>query len=296
MSKRRSNKLTVLLVPEDNVEPYSFRIDHRLVKFLCFVATILVIHIFVGVFFYWKYADLSSYNKQLTRKNKLLVEDNKRVIALAEQFHSLEKEYQKVRNLLGVNSELDKETGGRTASTRSTLPVEGTDSSQLSETEARLNLTEFKGRYLLTPKKSKLHDYAENIPTLLPVEGFLTSDFNKEGWFVPKTHAGLDVAAKKGSVIRAAGSGVVIFANWTFDLGNLLIIDHGGGILSYYGHNQRLLRKERDYVKKGDPIALLGTSGRSSGPHLHFEIWKDGAPVDPKEFILAFNDKINSNH
>ncbi|MFQ5863721.1 MAG: peptidoglycan DD-metalloendopeptidase family protein [bacterium] len=296
MSKRRSNKLTILIVPEDNVDPYSFRIDHRLLKVFYVVGIILVLHIIFGALFYWKFATLNTYTQQLTRKNKQLQEDNKRVISLAEQFSFLEKEYQKLRNLLGVNSDLEKETGGRVAATQPTLPLENIKSFRLSESKPGPNLAENQGRYLLTPKKSKFHEYAENIPTLLPVEGFLTTDFDKESWFVPKTHAGLDIAAKKGSVIRAAGSGVVIFANWTFDLGNLIIIDHGGEILSYYGHNQRLLKNEKDYVKKGEPIALLGTSGRSSGPHLHFEIWKDGAPVDPKEFILAFNDKINSNH
>ncbi|MFQ5636631.1 MAG: M23 family metallopeptidase, partial [bacterium] len=142
--------------------------------------------------------------------------------------------------------------------------------------------------YLLTPRKSKIHNYAENVPTLLPVKGFLTLDFQKDGWFSPKTHTGVDIVAKKGTLVRAAGGGVVIFSNWTLDLGYLVIIDHGGGLLSYYGHNQRLLKPERTFVKKGEPIALLGTSGKSSGPHLHFEIWNDGVPVDPKEYILAF--------
>jgi murein DD-endopeptidase MepM/ murein hydrolase activator NlpD len=140
----------------------------------------------------------------------------------------------------------------------------------------------------LTTRKRKVDRFPENLPTLLPVEGFLTSDFKKESWFIPKTHTGIDIAAKKGSVVRAAGAGVIIFANWTFDLGNLIIVDHGDGVFSYYGHNQRILKGEKSYVKKGEAIALLGSSGRSSGPHLHFEIWKDGVPVDPKEFILAF--------
>ncbi len=295
MPKRRSNKITVLIVPEDNVEPYSFRIDTRLLKFLYVIGGLLVVHIFVGVVYYWKFAKVNTFNQQLIKRNTQLQEDNKRVIALAEQFYALEKEYNKVRHLLGVEGEFKPETGGRLESTQPTFGVVNVESA-LPESQPNVGLGQTKRRYLLLPREREPKPYAENLPTLLPVEGFLTSEFNKESWFAPSKHAGIDIAAKKGSVIRAAGSGVVIFANWTFDLGNLIIIDHGGGILSYYGHNQRLLKNEKDYVKKGEPIALLGSSGRSSGPHLHFEIWKDGAPVDPMEMILALDDKDNRNH
>jgi len=87
-----------------------------------------------------------------------------------------------------------------------------------------------------------------------------------------------------------------MFANWTYDYGYLIILDHGGGLLSYYGHNQRLLKSERSYVGRGEPIAMLGNSGKSSGPHLHFEIRKDGRPVDPKDYLLAFSDIIATSH
>jgi murein DD-endopeptidase MepM/ murein hydrolase activator NlpD len=121
-------------------------------------------------------------------------------------------------------------------------------------------------------------------------------DFEQSGWFASKNHPGIDIVAKKGTVIRAAGAGVIIFANWTFDLGNLIIIDHGGGVVSYYGHTQRMLQSEKAYVKKGDPIALLGSSGKSSGPHLHFEIRRDGVPIDPKSYVLGFEETIRTNN
>ena len=88
-------------------------------------------------------------------------------------------------------------------------------------------------------------------------------------------------------MIKAAGSGTIVFANWTPDLGNLIIVYHGSDIFTYYAHNMRLLKLE-GMVKKGEPIALLGSSGEtSSGPHLHFEIWRDSKPVDPKEYIFS---------
>jgi murein DD-endopeptidase MepM/ murein hydrolase activator NlpD len=132
--------------------------------------------------------------------------------------------------------------------------------------------------------------YAASLPTLLPVEGFLTTEFSASKWTPPffRSHPGIDIAAKSGSVVLAAGDGQVVFANWTHDLGNLVIIHHGDDVFSYYGHNERLLAHDKMFVKKSEPIALLGNSGKSSGPHLHFEIWKDGVAIDPRQILLAF--------
>jgi murein DD-endopeptidase MepM/ murein hydrolase activator NlpD len=91
----------------------------------------------------------------------------------------------------------------------------------------------------------------------------------------------------EGTPIRAAGSGIVLLANWTDDFGNAIIIAHGYGFFSYYAHAMRLLVTQGSVVRKGDIIALLGSSGISSAPHLHFEIWKNGEPLDPERFIFS---------
>ncbi|MCZ6821072.1 MAG: M23 family metallopeptidase [Calditrichaeota bacterium] len=291
MPKRRSDRISILIVPEDNTEPLSFRLRTRTIKLLYAVAALLVVHVVLGGVFYWKYVKLHSYNQAVIAFNTRLQEDNKRVIALADQFYALEKEYEKVRHLLGV--ERDRPADAAIAGKR--LERIALVDDIVPAVKMDRYVGEFpkkKGSYLLTPQKSKYHDYAENLPTLLPVKGILTQDFQMDGWFGPRRHTGIDVVAKQGTVIRAAGSGTIIFASWTYDLGNLVIINHGNGIFSYYGHNQRILKPEKGYVKKGEPIALLGTSGKSSGPHLHFEIRKDGELVDPKEYILAFNESV----
>ena len=293
--KRRSKRITILIVPEDDAEPISFRVRTGVVKLLYFVGFILVTHMVGGAIFYWKYVDLSKVKSDLIAVNTELQEDNKRVLALEDQFYALENQYSKVKNLLGVEPLAEPENANQIAKRElSTLsdrivPVVSTDVSP------EINSQGTRKSFLLAPTKSKIEDYAENLPTFLPVKGFLTLDFQKDAWFVSKTHPGVDIVARKGSVIRAAGAGAVIFANWTFDLGNLIIIDHGGGLLSYYGHTQRMLKPEKTYAKKGEPIALLGSSGKSSGPHLHFEIRKDGVPMDPKEYVLAFSENVFTN-
>ncbi|MBD2772244.1 murein hydrolase activator EnvC family protein [Iningainema tapete] len=98
-------------------------------------------------------------------------------------------------------------------------------------------------------------------------------------------HTGLDFAASYGSTIRAADSGTVIFAGWYGGYGKAVIIDHGKGITTLYGHTSELLVGEGQTVQRGSAIASVGSTGLSTGPHLHFEVRRDGTPVDPANFL-----------
>ncbi|MEM6449657.1 MAG: peptidoglycan DD-metalloendopeptidase family protein [Cyanobacteria bacterium P01_D01_bin.105] len=123
---------------------------------------------------------------------------------------------------------------------------------------------------------------------LKPSLGPITSHFGNR--FHPvlgysRFHAGTDFGAAHGSPIQAAETGVVIFSGWYGGYGNTLIVDHGGGLTTLYAHASRLAVKEGDIVKKGDAIAAIGTTGLSTGPHLHFEVRRNGKPTDPMKFL-----------
>jgi len=98
-------------------------------------------------------------------------------------------------------------------------------------------------------------------------------------------HAGLDFAAGYGSTIRAADSGTVIFAGWYGGYGKAVIISHSKGITTLYGHTSELYISEGQTVQKGQAIAAVGSTGLSTGPHLHFEVRRDGTPVDPANYL-----------
>lgn len=98
-------------------------------------------------------------------------------------------------------------------------------------------------------------------------------------------HKGLDVAVAYGSDVRAAASGTVIFSGEKGGYGNCVIISHGNGLATLYGHLSELLVKANDAVKSNQVIAKSGNSGRSTGPHLHYEVHKDNTPVNPKLFL-----------
>lgn len=134
--------------------------------------------------------------------------------------------------------------------------------------------------------------YTENIPSVMPVKGFITQTMIRKSGSLLKNHYGIDIAAREGEAIVAAAGGQVIFSGWTPDLGNLIVIYHGNDYITYYGHNQLNLVDSHQYVKRGEVIANIGNTGMSSGPHLHFEIWKEGEPLDP---LFLFPEYYKTN-
>jgi len=111
-----------------------------------------------------------------------------------------------------------------------------------------------------------------------PLRGRITSSFGMR-W--GRMHYGLDIAASHGTTVRAAASGEVIYSGWKGGYGNTVMIDHGNGLVTLYAHNSTLLVRVGQRVSAGQAIARVGSTGRSTGPHLHFEVRIDGKPQDP---------------
>ena len=260
-------------------------------RLLIGVAIVLTIHIIVGGVFYWRYFRVHAENNELERSNSQLLEDNKRVYQLSAEMDRMSKEQAKLLSLLGVDPHakgglsLSLILPGNQAMMAAKIDVPA--ASALAGREPVKEVFVSSGAFTVRRRDNDAR-YAKNMPTLLPVEGVITTEFSRSKDFPFRSHPGIDIAGKRGSVILAAGDGQVVFANWTYVWGNLIIIHHGDNVFSYYGHNDRLLAHDRAFVKKGDPVALLGNSGVSSGPHLHFEVWKDGVAIDPRQILLAF--------
>lgn len=130
----------------------------------------------------------------------------------------------------------------------------------------------------------------DNIPTRAPVNGIITQEFEEDILYGGNVHNGIDISGAIGTPIVAAASGLVVFSGWTNDLGNVIIIVHDNKYVTVYGHNSKNIVKERQIVKRGQLIALLGNSGHSTGPHLHFEIWENTKTKDPRKFIAEYGE------
>jgi len=121
---------------------------------------------------------------------------------------------------------------------------------------------------------------------LLPVHGKLSSPF---GMRSGRLHKGVDITAPPGTEIKVAYSGTVTYTGFLRDYGNVIIVEHGNEVVTVYAHNEINLVKKSDKVNKGDIIARLGSTGRSTGPHLHFEIRVANKPIDPSKIISEIN-------
>jgi murein DD-endopeptidase MepM/ murein hydrolase activator NlpD len=149
--------------------------------------------------------------------------------------------------------------------------------------QRQLSLVELVGQ--LEDKHQKL----ASSPAVWPTKGWLTSRFGTR--ISPFTgrrqfHAGIDVAGERGTPVLATADGKVVFAGSKGPLGRAVIVDHGHAIRTHYGHNDELFVKRGDKVERGQKIASLGSTGRSTGPHLHYTVEVRGKAVNPLDYIF----------
>lgn len=152
-----------------------------------------------------------------------------------------------------------------------------------------LNLNPSKADSILRAKvnnedKYNLFDSATTVSDFVffpPVNGSISSEFDTN-----EKHFAVDIVIPKNTPVKATADGRVLFASWTSDASYVIIIDHGDELISIYKHNSSLTKTQGDFVKAREVIAISGSSGElSTGPHLHFELWNNGIPLNPTTFI-----------
>ena len=121
----------------------------------------------------------------------------------------------------------------------------------------------------------------QDIYFFTPISGIITSRFD-----LSEEHYGVDVVAKTDEPVKCIADGSVIMADWTQSSGNIIAVQHRGNLISVYKHNAALLKKVGSFVSAGEIIAIIGNTGElTTGPHLHFELWYNGNPVNPEDFV-----------
>lgn len=153
---------------------------------------------------------------------------------------------------------------------------------QLAATEEEKRLrekVEEEERFNVAPPRSGRN--LQNLGFFTPLKGVVSSSYSAE-----EEHLAVDILAPENSAIKACLDGHVLLAEWTAETGHIIMLQHANGLISVYKHNSALLKRQGDLVKAGEAIAIIGNSGElTTGPHLHFELWHEGNPLDPELFM-----------
>ncbi len=179
------------------------------------------------------------------------------------------------------------------------VPVASPSLDQLNAMVSSLDLRADENTDVFTMIESRLFEkrlQALMIPNTRPVSGLVGSGFGfRSDPFTGRValHTGLDFPTDVGTPILAAAGGLVLSSEYHAQYGNLVEVDHGRGLVTRYAHTSKILVKAGDLVKRGQVIALVGNSGRSTGPHLHFEVMVDGVLQDPAKFLTAVEPATN---
>jgi murein DD-endopeptidase MepM/ murein hydrolase activator NlpD len=152
----------------------------------------------------------------------------------------------------------------------------------IGEDSVLRNMIETEEKYNLFKTAGSTPGNISSFIFLQPLKGTVTNRFN-----IKKKHFGIDVVAPKNEAIKATLDGTVIFAEWTVETGYVIQLQHADNIVSIYKHNSVLHKEVGDHVKAGEVVAIVGNSGElSTGPHLHFELWYNGIPINPEDYMM----------
>lgn len=245
-------RLTFIVVPHGDLETRTFDISYRYLRLLIGAAGGLLVLFIIMVASWWYIAAQAARVPALEREVARLEDERRQVAELARALAEAEAQYERVRHLLGATAdEKQREPLLPPLRQESSAPAAG-------------------------PQEPTQPDAWP-----LSEAGYITRRMAAGG----SSHPGLDIAVPKDSYIRAAGAGVVSAAGTDEVYGEFVLIDHGGGIESMYGHASRLFVAPGDRVERHEVIALSGSTGRSTAPHLHFEVRRNGEAIDPLVMI-----------
>lgn len=313
---RPNRYFTVLVIPENTSAVKRWMIPYWLVRTSGVIGLFAFSVLLIMGIDYWYVMGQISENKDLRAENRQL---RQKVQVFEDKFVTIEETMERIKtfstrlkvitNIEDRSKLLESLNQNPPDANENIDPVarlKRTASLKATPEEIRLARTQNDLEHRITTVGTQaglleqlLHDQYEllsdqkallaSTPTLKPAVGYFTSGFGVRRSPYggrEKMHEGLDIANYPGTVIRAPADGTVVYAGGKAGYGQTLILDHGYRLTTWYAHNRKILVRLGQRVQRGDPIAQLGNSGRSTGPHLHYEVRVNGTPVDPLSYIL----------
>jgi len=297
-------KLTFLIVPENADKVKEFSLSRAWVGLMVCAVVVAAAGLALIVNDYAKLKNSipsrTVLAKEVTEQRAQIQVFAKKIQTLNEELMTLRELERKIRIIANVNDPSDKNAvfgvGG-------TIPRDLDTTRSLAERHDSLVRDMHAGAdgldaAFIAEKQAleELHTYLDDqrsllasTPAIRPTTGWVSSGFGyRTSPFtgLKEFHRGIDIATEKGKPILAPADGIVTFAGINGGLGRTLVLDHEHGMITRYAHLNECLVKSGERVKRGDKIGLVGNSGRSTGPHLHYEVHLNGIPVDPSSYIL----------
>jgi len=256
-----------IIAPRGTGTTVTFNLPGRVAVLLVILMVVLVVGlVFVGMT-YTRLAFLSIETNKLSSENETLRTENRKINEIELELARLDE----------VRREIEAWAGIMTAQAEAADP----------EVFTPVIASPWPRRYtyaIMKPFYVEKPVYPGGM--LKPASGWISRGYLEDGG-----HHGIDIAASTGTPVRSALEGRVMAAGWDDIYGNLIVIEHSDSLTTIYGHNEKIWVKEGEYVTKGQVIASVGSTGRSTAPHLHFEILLDDKPVDPQLYVDFTKDK-----
>lgn len=297
-STNGSSRLTMIIIPQSQEKTIRFSVSKTTLRVAALLVLLfVVVSAGIAAVYGAKQADynkLEAIKEDSLRKDQTIELLDQQIKAIEQQQERLLSKQADIKKMMGVQEDVPVTTessgGGKGGSgpTRDAL-VTGEDSYLMAQQiKNQLDLQEKELDELLA-KVNNDKAYFRSLPNQWPTSGEISSYY---GWrkspFGGRSesfHDGIDIANDSGTKVCAAADGQVVFAGWQPVYGRTILIEHGHGFATKYAHNSALLVEEGDRVKKGQVIARMGTTGRSTGPHLHFSIMKWDQTLDPLIYL-----------
>ena len=288
MNKRYS---TIIFVPHARAKFRKLKVSHRLLfSILSLVSTSLCLSTFFSVQYFTSLSQthelskLRSENRELQTANEQF---GKSVESLRTQLRTVEDRTRKLAIIAGITTLDEASTGGsgglRNEELAGSPYRDDVDKMSFRSTRLNKDLSELEEKFVA---QSRL---LSSTPSISPVRGILTDGFGgRSDPFTrePGQHNAIDISSANGQPVRSPADGIVVKAEWASGYGNVIYISHGYGYSTRYGHLSAFATRPGARVKRGEVIGYVGSTGRSTGPHLHYEVRVNNNPVNPLEYIL----------
>jgi murein DD-endopeptidase MepM/ murein hydrolase activator NlpD len=297
------NFYTLLILPKKNSSAKKVSLSSTLVKG---VSVSMMMLIFIIMYFTYDYINIRREHVELKHLKQTNAEQKKQIDGLvtkvdefASKMEGLKQFDKKIRIMANLETRRDREQllgiGGPVSEEQRMRSQMATDEKAMIEgvgrqvdrlmDEASSREKSFASLLALLKEKKSL---LAATPSVWPVVGWVTSEFGRRASpFADERefHKGIDIATKHGRVIQAPADGVVVEVAYHQDVGQMIRIDHGHGMNTFYGHLSKTIVRPGATVKKGDRIGHVGNSGRSTGSHLHYAVLLNGVPVNPRKYL-----------